>query len=217
MVSDVRLKNIKDAISYLSKNKIQGDVIECGVWKGGSVAFATRCLTELSDFRRVHLFDAFDDICEPDHKVDGQRAINDAGGLEFSQGKLQPIKGIYTRISKGTGPGNEAEVQNLITTQMGYPDNLVNIYKGYFQDVLPEVENQIGKVGLLRLDGDWYASTKVCLEFLFDKVVSGGVIIIDDYGAYDGCKTAVDEFLKGRNIFPWISSVDIECIFWIKL
>ena len=68
----------------------------------------------------------------------------------------------------------------------------------------------------MRLDGDWYASTKVCLDNLYQLVIPGGVIIVDDYGAYDGCRIAVDEFIKENRITPFINFVDNECIYWVK-
>ena len=74
----------------------------------------------------------------------------------------------------------------------------------------------IGPIAILRLDGDWYASTKICLEHLYDQVVSGGFVIVDDYGTYEGCRKAVDEFLAARGLHVFLSHVDPDCRYWIK-
>ena len=83
-----------------------------------------------------------------------------------------------------------------------------NIYmvKGWFHDTLPEYREKVGAIAVLRLDGDWYESTKCCLENLYDNAITGGYIIIDDYFTVPGCKKATDEFLKNRNI-----NVNIIC------
>ncbi len=215
MLNDLRLKNIVEIITYISKNKIGGSIVECGVWKGGSVALMAHSMLANKDIRDLHLFDAFDEICEPDATVDGQRAIDEVGGITNATGQLKPVKGIYNNDNIG-GAGNEVAVKNLIQNEIGFPESNTHIHKGWFQEVLPVVENEITNIALLRLDGDWYASTKVCLDYLYHKLVVGGIIIIDDYGAYEGCKKAVDEYCLNNNIFPLIVKVDTECIYWIK-
>lgn len=69
---------------------------------------------------------------------------------------------------------------------------------------------------MLRLDGDWYASTKICLEYLYNKVEIGGVVIIDDYYTYEGCRKAVNEFWILKGIKPYTIKVSEDCLFWIK-
>ena len=86
------------------------------------------------------------------------------------------------------------------------------IIKGWFQDTLPQNIDKIGNIAILRLDGDWYESTKVCLEYLYDNVVEGGYILVDDYNFWPGCKKAVDEFFDNRKIFPNIIKVDLSGI-----
>lgn len=213
MLYEIRQRNIIDTTNYILNNDIPGDFVECGVWKGGSVALMAYQLKKKGQARTLHLFDAFDDICQPDAAVDGENAIKLVGGMENAQGKLKPVEGVYA--DQG-GSGNEREVKELITNKIGYEPSLVRIHKGWFQDTLPVSASQINKIALLRLDGDWYASTKVCLENLYDKLVPGGVIIIDDYRAYDGCKKAVDEFLSLNNLKPFIINVDDYCVYWIK-
>lgn len=75
---------------------------------------------------------------------------------------------------------------------------------------------KISPIAILRLDADWYASTKVCLDFLFDKVVKGGFVIIDDYLCYEGCRKAVNEFLRARGMAPYLHYVDGHGRYWSK-
>jgi hypothetical protein len=81
---------------------------------------------------------------------------------------------------------------------------------------LPNDADEVGEIAILRLDGDWYASTRVCLEHLYDKVVRGGFIIVDDYGCYEGCKKAVDEFMKTKSIQAYLNFIDDTGRYWIK-
>lgn len=215
MLNDIRLKNIIDTMNCISQNKIDGDIVECGVWKGGSVALMAHTMLKNNDLRNLHLFDAFDEICQPDAAVDGTRAIREVGGLDNAKGKLEPVKGIYNNDTIG-GAGNEEQVLHLLTEDIGFPSEKIHLHKGWFQDVLPTTKHEIKKIALLRLDGDWYASTKVCLDHLFEKLIIGGILIVDDYGAYEGCKKAVDEYCQNNNIYPIINNVDSECIYWIK-
>lgn len=122
-----------------------------------------------------------------------------------------PVKGIYDHMG---GPGQLEDVKRFLEQEIGYdPEHLV-YHKGWFQDTLPAAD--ISEIAVLRLDGDWYASTKVCLEHLHDKVVSGGFVIIDDYGCYDGCRKAVDEFLLAHEYKLFLNYVNKDCRYWIK-
>lgn len=197
MVPREGLASLYDQVRFVELNRIEGEFVECGVWKGGAVGVMALANLRYGSCRRhVHLFDSFEEICEPDSAVDGDRAIREVkqwtknGGTE---GKLVPLKGIYDH--KG-GPGTIADCKNLLVQQIGYKEEYIHFYQGWFQDTLPHQYKNINKIAILRIDADWYASTKICLEYLFSKVVSGGFVIIDDYGAYDGCRKAVDEYLQ---------------------
>jgi hypothetical protein len=179
---------------------IPGDFVECGVWKGGCAGLMAIANREHGAAPRpLHLFDAFEDIVEPDETVDGERAVKEArefAGVEGPlTGRLAPMEGFYSHLG---GPGSQAIVEDLLVSKLGYDAGHVHVHAGYFQDTLPVVAPGIDQIAVLRLDGDWYASTKVCLEHLFDKVAPGGFVIVDDYGIYDGCRHAVDEFFAER-------------------
>jgi hypothetical protein len=196
MVASEGLMSLYDQVLFCERHGIPGDLVECGVWKGGSVGLMAMVNMAHAPARRhIHLFDSFEEICEPDEAVDGERAIREvrmwsrSGG---TKGKLVPLKGIYDHRG---GPGTIPENRDLLEATIGYDANYLHFHKGWFQETLPEVHNDIKSIAVLRIDGDWYASTMVCLQYLFDKVVSGGFVIIDDYGAYEGCRKAVDAFI----------------------
>lgn len=215
MLSQERLLSLFTQVEYCEKAGIPGCYVECGVWKGGSVGLmALTNMKYSTQPRHIHLFDSFQEICEPDALVDGERAINEVknwskGGVS---GELKPLTGIYDSFG---GPGSLEGNKVLMEEILGYDPNFLHYHKGWFQDTLPQVTN-IDKIAILRLDGDWYASTKICLDCLYDKVTSGGIIIIDDYGAYEGCRKAVDEFIADNNIKAYLSYVDMDCRYWIK-
>ncbi len=200
---------------------LPGSYVECGVWKGGAVALmALANLAHGAGRRHLHLFDAFDDICEPDPAIDGERAISEAEQWadvrrEELSGKLAPLSGIYAHRG---GPGSIGEVHALLCGTVGYDDEFVHYHKGWFQETLPALDKvpDISEIAILRLDADWYASTKICLERLYERVVPGGIVIIDDYGAYDGCRKAVDEFREARAIKALLNHVNADCRYWIK-
>jgi len=197
MVAQEGLYSLYHQTLFCEKHELAGDFVECGVWKGGAAGLmALVNLKHGSTRRHIHLFDSFEEICEPDEEIDGHRAISEVrmwtqnGG---TTGRLVPLRGIYDHRG---GPGNIQENKQLLESTIGYDPQYIHFHKGWFQHTLPEQHNDISKIAILRIDADWYASTKICLEYLFEKVISGGFVIIDDYGAYDGCRKAVDAFVK---------------------
>ena len=218
MLPYVNLLTLYEQAVFCEKNKIPGSFIECGVWKGGAVGLlALANLKYGKERRHIHLFDVFDDICEPDANIDGQRAIKDArtyaGKDTGTAGKLKPLRGFYDNFG---GRGTIEENRDLLERIIGYPPHYLSYHKGWFQDTLPKDSDDIDAIAILRLDGDWYASTKICLEYLYDKVVPGGFIIIDDYGCYEGCKKAVDSFIEERGLAIFLNYSDPSCRYWIK-
>lgn len=198
MVAPGGLASLYEQALYCEVHKIKGAFVECGVWKGGSVGLmALVNLRHATSRRHIHLFDAFQEICEPDEAVDGERALRETRAWAVSagtKGRLVPLRGFYDH--KG-GPGTVKNNQELLENTIGYDPGYLHYHVGWFQDTLPSVSQEIGEIAILRLDADWYASTRICLDYLFARVVKGGFVIIDDYGAYDGCRKAVDEFLAG--------------------
>ena len=201
---------------YCELAGIAGDFVECGVWKGGAIGLmALANLRHGKTRRKIRLFDSFKGICEPDEFVDGVRAVSEA--REFAKhgeakGRLVPLEGFYDSFG---GVGTLEDCRALLEEKLGYPADYVYYHKGWFQDVLPLVNQEIGPIAILRIDGDWYSSTKTCLDYLLNKVVSGGFVIVDDYGAYDGCRKAVDECLARDTNRPFLHRVTGEIRYWV--
>jgi len=218
MLSKRRLVTLFQQVVYCELNNIPGALVECGVWKGGAVGIMALANLYAGKMRRsIHLFDSFQEICQPDATVDGERALREVEefkGISCENNSiLTPVTGIYDFLG---GAGTLDENRNLLEKIIKYPVDLIHYHAGWFQETLPAEHESITEIAVLRLDGDWYASTKICLEYLFTKVVKGGVVIIDDYGTYEGCRLAVDEFIKAQKINVYLGSIDSDCRFFIK-
>ncbi len=217
MLPQIRLASLFAQAVHCERQQVRGCFVECGVWKGGAVAtMALANLTAGTERRPIHLFDSFQEICEPDPRVDGERALEEARGFHIGElaGRLQPLKGIYDSIG---GPGTLEGNRCLLVEEVGYPEEQLHFHPGWFQDRLPTDSRSLGPIALLRIDADWHSSTKVCLEHLYPKVVQGGFVIIDDYGAYDGCRQAVEEYIRSNAIDAYLIHLDDCCSYWRKM
>jgi O-methyltransferase len=175
-----------DNLSLCNQYKnITGDFVECGVWRGGMSAAMSEILGES---RRIHLFDSFEGL-PPAREIDGPKAI--------AWQKDSQSTGYYDNCSADESFAKDAM---KIAGHQNY-----KLYKGWFQNSLSGIETK--SIGILRLDGDWYDSIKVCLEQLFPMLVDGGLIIIDDYYAWDGCSKAIHDYLSEikspSRIYQW--------------
>ena len=196
MTSVERLKSLSDAVNYVVENNIEGDFVECGTWKGGSVMCMQKKLMRLNqNDRKFWVFDTYEGMPEPDD-VDKNFNKTAAQQLLDAEEKDNSLTWAYSNYEETTG--------NILST--GYPAEKINFVKGLVEDTIPET--QIESIALLRLDTDWYSSTKFELENLYPKLVKGGVLIIDDYGHWEGCKKAVDEYFKLNNIPVFMSRID---------
>ncbi len=211
------LVTLFEQVIYCEKNNIAGDFVECGVWKGGATGImALGNLKYGSARRHLHLFDAFQEICQPDEEHDDKAIVSEVKKLAKTKKfatTLQPLTGIYDQFG---GPGTLTENKKLLEQVIGYSSDYLHYHVGWFQDTVPVDSKAIDKIAILRLDGDWYQSTKVCLDNLYDRVVKGGVVIIDDYGYSSGCKKAVDEFLAGRKVYPVLNYISDTCRYFLK-
>lgn len=199
MTGHVRVISLLRSINYLNKNKIEGAIVECGVWKGGSIMAALKALNNDKLVREVYLYDTFEGMSEPT-EVD-----------KNENGKL--AKQIIDEDNFQKCISNLDEVmQNVKST--GYPSDNLHFIKGKVEDTIP---NKIpDKIALLRLDTDWYESTLHELNNLFPLLVKDGVLIIDDYGHWNGCKKAVDEYFSNLTTPYFMHRVDYTCRLIIK-
>lgn len=169
----------------------EGDFVECGVAAGAQI-IAMRCG---APDKVIHAFDSFEGIPLPsnrDNQMPGIRV------LSKSEIRHLPSPGNQLLESSGATAVSEDDFWGHIQGAGLNKENIIT-HKGWFENTLPE--NHIEKISLLRLDGDLYNSTYVCLEHLFQKVVKGGVVIIDDWNL-SGCRAACDDYFKKINYHP---------------
>lgn len=169
---------------------LAGAFVECGVARGGSAALLVTVAAREGAGRHCFLFDSYEGLPDP--------TAEDFGDGDETGDHVRPLP-------RGSCLGTYDEVRDLLFRRLALDPDRVTMVKGWFQDTLPAAREGVGKIALLRLDGDWYDSTMCCLENLFDQVVAGGHVIIDDYHSCYGARRATDEFLARRGIRPELS------------
>ena len=193
-----RMVGLMDAVKYVVANGIEGAFIECGVWRGGSSMVAAYTLLELGDTSRdLFLFDTFEGMSPPTAKdvmFDGTKAED---LLKVSE-RREDLDNYWCIGSL------ENVRRNMLST--GYPEAKIHLIKGKVEDTVPQ--HAPNKIALLRLDTDWYESTKHEMEHLYPRLAPHGVLIIDDYGHWVGAKQAVDEYFGKLKLKPFLSRLD---------
>lgn len=197
MTSVERLFALYKAIEYLVAAGIPGDIVECGVWRGGSMMCAALSLLRLCDTqRRLYLYDTFEGMPPPDG-IDVDAENRPAATLLCEERRSEDSHiWAFAPI--------EVVRRNIDST--GYPKNLVAYVPGPVERTIPATMPD--SIALLRLDTDWYASTQWELKHLFPKLVKGGVLIIDDYGHWKGARRAVDEYFEDSPCKILLNRVD---------
>lgn len=191
MTSNERVATTCDAIRFVDRYNVPGAVVECGVWAGGNMMAAARTLIDLGkQDRDLYLFDTFEGMTEPtaaDIDVAGREAIH----LLRDQDRHTGDVWCYASL---------ADVRTNLTST-GYPEDRVHFVKGAVETTLPD--RAPDQIAVLRLDTDWYESTAHELLHLIPRVAPNGVLIIDDYGHWQGARRAVDEWVarESRPIF----------------
>ncbi len=177
-----------------STSAFRGDFVELGVARGGCSA-----LLRVDNFsraehwrawRRLWLFDSFEGLPEP--------TAEDFGPDRTTGDHVRPLP-------KGSCLGTLDDVTNYLIGRLAFPSDGVVFVKGWFDQTIPTVVDSMEAIAVLRIDGDWYDSTKVCLEGLYDRVSPGGAVIVDDYESCYGARRALDEFIASRG-----ANVDIH-------
>ena len=182
MTSMDKLFGLISATRYLARNDIPGAVVECGVWRGGSMHAVARTLLSVDETsRHLYLFDTFQGMPPPSDK-DVRHDGSSAAELLEARSRKSNIWAVATLDDVKEG-----------FAQLAYPAGQVHFVEGLVEDTVPD--NAPEQIALLRLDTDWYESTRHELEHLYPRLVSGGVLIVDDYGYWRGSKQAMDEFL----------------------
>ncbi len=202
MTNPKRCKHLWDICNSVLSEGIRGDFVECGVWKGGSAGVMGLVIKARGEQRVLHLFDSFEGLPEPTIK-DGVQAAEYSGGR--AAGALQSVN----KCRAGT-----QEVRDFLIGCLGLNNRLLVFHEGWFQDSVPNAAPTLGAISVLRLDGDWYESTRICLEFLYPLLSLGGVIILDDFYCWQGCAKATEEFRSRFSIKSPICRIDDEAVFW---
>ena len=197
MTSPERVYSVCQSARYLVENEIDGDIVECGVWRGGSMMAIARTLLQAADRdRTLHLYDTFSGM-PPATDVDRDFLDQAAADQLDSQDKQDP-KSVWCYS------GLDEVKANLSKTS--YPATNLRFVQGKVEDTL--LDDLPEKISMLRLDTDWYESTKVCLEQLYPRLVPGGILIIDDYGHWQGCQKAVDEYFQKIGVPVFLQRID---------
>jgi O-methyltransferase len=189
MTSPERIVALAEAVRCVVANRVPGAIVECGVWRGGSMMAAALTLLELGErTRELVLYDTFEGMSAP-----GSRDVD-----------------LWGRRAEATAPHGsltvrEEEVaENVRST--GYPADRIRLVKGKVEETVPAQAPET--IALLRLDTDWYESTRHELHHLWPRLSSGGVLVIDDYGAWQGARKAVDEFIAVASPRPLFVRLD---------
>lgn len=175
MASNARLRALHDAVKHVVSARIAGDIVECGSARGGSAALLALALDAAGSERALWIFDTFEGMPEP--------SANDPD---------QKLARKYVGTCRGTLEDVTALFRSLHILQRA------RMVKGLFQDTLKNAP--VEQIALLHLDGDWYDSVMTCLQTLYDKVSTGGIVQIDDYGYWEGARKAIDDFFRQRGL-----------------
>lgn len=195
-----KMKKLYESVVYINENNIDGSFVECGVYKGGSVM--NMALTQLNYAKLVHLYlyDTFEGMTPH-----GDYDVNFRG---------ETASRILKNPSKKCICSLEEVKKNLELTS--YPQEFIHFVKG---DVAATLQETIPpKIALLRIDTDWYESTKISMEVLYPRLVTNGVLILDDYGYWQGARKAVDDYFTAVGQRPHLKPIEdgVSAVFYMK-
>jgi hypothetical protein len=190
MTSMERMYALRKSVQYIVARNIPGSIVECGVWRGGSMMAVARTLMELGSIRPLLLFDTFEGMTRPtDVDVDLR------GGRAIDRYMIDPSAGS---VSLNDVAGN--------MELTGYKPDHITYVKGKVEETIPK--QAPAQIALLRLDTDWYESTLHELVHLYPRLCPGGVLIIDDYGHFMGARKATDQYFSERGREVLLNRID---------
>lgn len=191
----VRTAALIAAVKYVIEEDIPGDFVECGVWRGGAIMAMALTLLEIGAERRMWLYDTFEGM-PPPQDIDGKKA--------------------WKRWVEEDGDWCRCPIEEVTRNVygIGYPYRLFQFVRGPVEDTIPRIMPK--EIALLRLDTDWYQSTKHELVHLFPRLSSGGVLLIDDYGHWWGARKAVKEYIAENELDIYLERIDKAARITIK-
>lgn len=195
--SPERIFSLIEAVHYITRRNIPGSIVECGVWRGGSMMAVALALEKLNvRDRDLHLFDTFEGMTKP-QDIDVDLRGNSAMGF-FVETQIGSDSSDFCRA---TLPDVKAAMGST-----GYDKARVHFHEGRVEVTIPSAAPDT--IALLRLDTDWYESTRHELEHLYPRLSPGGILIIDDYGHWRGSRKATDDYIEKYAPSLFLSRID---------
>ena len=192
-----RIHALIESVCHCVRNRVEGAFVECGVYKGGSMmAVALALLAEGVADRDLYLFDTFAGMPKPGDKdadLWGNQAQDEFAGLKITDDSSRWVNCPLEEVR-----------QAMRST--GYPEERIHYVRGLVENTLPQ--EAPARIALLRLDTDWYQSTRHELVHLYPRLSANGILIIDDYGHFTGAREAVDEYFRGQAIAAFLHRID---------
>ena len=192
MVSVDRLHSLYRLSLNLAQSGVEGALVECGTWNGGAAAVMARASIRGGIRREIWLFDSFE-------------------GLPAPTAEDPPV--VHKPYHSGWCTGSPKMAMDALLAEGSHWES-IHIVKGWFEETLPKTTVQ--PIALLHVDSDWYASVRICLETFYDSVTPDGIIIIDDYGLWGGCRKALDEFLDARGLKDVLKPSGKTAVYFVK-
>ena len=193
MTGHDRMYSLIKSIEFIDQNNVDGDFVECGVWKGGNLIIFQKYVKKLNLNKKIYAYDTFEGMPKPaeiDKNFEGESASIQLDKLDK--------KNVDRKKNILIADCSLEDVKNNFEKHT-FSNNLICI-KGKVENTLKNTENLPNKISILRLDTDWYSSTKKELEVLYPLLEKNGILLVDDYGYWQGARKAVDEFFKDKKV-----------------
>lgn len=194
MTNFERMWALIQSFHHVKQESLIGDFVECGVWKGGNIILLKKLIEKFNLKKNIYGFDTFEGMVKPGF-YDVNYKNKSANPIEIGIAMCS-LENVKKNIIKNTNSDN------------------IFLIKGKVENTLRNKNNLPKKISILRLDTDFYESTKIELEILFPRLVKGGILIVDDYGYWKGAQKAVDEYFG--NYRQFLHYVDHSCRLLIK-
>jgi hypothetical protein len=197
MTPPERIHALIQSVKYVVHHEIPGDIVECGVWRGGSMMTVAKVLANLQcDDRHLYLYDTFAGMVPPedvDVMYSGEKAADLLEKADINNGTSMWCYASLADVKKNV-------------YSMGYNQENIHFIEGRVEDTIPQMAPEV--ISILRLDTDWYRSTLHELTHLFPRLSRGGVILIDDYGCWQGARLAADEYFSKNQTAMLLNRID---------